>query len=450
MANPSAYLARLGWLKKQIVEGNRLLDEMSERMRLLSILFSIQDTIRYFNEEIVKAQEGIRLHIDEGVKYDEWTNPNWIISYDWMCAGDEVVDDQLSQAWNANNESLLDESQASNMSAYLPKSVRASFSESVGRNTFSQAMKSLSGPYFNTENLKVAIYQAAKSLASTLSELKETLSQDRTPQEYKGMVSGLWMQYNMEPQSQAVKIIQQYKADKQEASEEITEEWLINRRDEALQQFKQTSFVAAKMRDTNNDADRAVNRLCTVAGDITFDKDTEAGKFIYKRHMSREQINEYFAFRKRVELIQADMLSLREQAQEVFSEEMEFSHTVFKNNHDARRIYNQLYILIHDDHLLSYKKQWYIIYLVFKEKAWLEKTASTSFCKDIQETFSNISDEDIWKPKPADFKEVDSYYKNTSYKYWSTNHADAPSNCAEYKRIADKIDSIFDRSFLVN
>lgn len=446
MADPSAYLTRLLWLKKQIVEGNRLLDEMSERMRLLSILFSIQDTIRFFNEEIVKAQEGIRLHIDEGVKYEEWTNPNWIVGYDWMISGNEVVDDQLSQAWNANSESLLNESEANNMSAYLPKSVRASFSESVGRNTFSQAMKSLSGPYFNTENLKVAIYQAAKSLASTLSELKDTLARERTPQEYKGMVSGLWLAYNME--NHAVSITQQYNADKQDCSEDITQEWLMNRRDEALSIFKQSSFVAAKMRDTNNDADRAVNRLCTVAGDITFDKDAEAGKFIYKRHMNRQQINDYFAFRKRVELIQDDMLSLRTQEQDIFPPEMDFTHTVFNDNRDARRIFNKLYQLVANDNLLTAKKQWYVIYIVFKDKNWLKKTAGTSFCSDIQNIFASTFDDDIWKPSAEDFRKIDDYYKNHSYKQWSKDHADAPSTCENYKRIADTINTIFDRTFL--
>ncbi len=450
MAEPSAYLSRLNWLKSLIDGNNRSLDEMSERMRLLSIFFSIQDTIRFFQDEIDKAHEGIRLHIDEGINYQEWENPNWIVNYDWMGSDREIVDDQLDKNWKANSESLISNNFGDDLSGFLPKSIRPEFSEAVGRSTFSQAIQHLSGPYFNSANLQMAIYNAAARLATTMEHLYDALRADRTPQEYKGMVAGLWMQYNMvSKNSEAVTIAEQYKADKRESSEDITREWLINRRNEALEAFKQTEFVKVKMRDTNNDPDRAVNRLCTVNSEqIEFDKDAEAGKLIYKRHMSRACINEYFAFRKRVELIQVDMQALRNQETDIFPKDMDFTHTVFNENRNARRIYNTLYQLVHGA-LLTAKKQWYIIYLVFKDKNWLKYTTGSAFAQDVCKIFENISSENIWKPKAADFKEVDSYYKNHSYQQWNSDHADAPQTCAEYKQIADTINATFDHTYLI-
>ena len=71
MADPSAYLTRLTWLKK-LLNGNSSPEpafnsELSERLRLLSILIAVQDTIRYFQEETVKADASILLHIDEDI-----------------------------------------------------------------------------------------------------------------------------------------------------------------------------------------------------------------------------------------------------------------------------------------------------------------------------------------------------------------------------------------------
>ena len=449
MADPSAYLTRLNWLKHLIDEKNRSIDEMSERMRLLSVFFSIQDTIHFFQEEIEKTKHSIRLHIDEGIDYNAWTNPKWIVGYEWMGSDKEIVDDQMDKSWKANSESIISKNYGEDLSGYLPRSIRPEFSEAIGRFTFSQAIQQLSGPYFNCANLQMAIYNAAIRLAETMELLYEALRVDRTLPEYKAMVTSLWVKYNMAGEnSEAVNIAEQFKADKRESSEDITQEWLINRRDEALEIFKKSAFVTAKMRDTNNDPNRAVNRLCTVSREhIEFDKDAEAGKFIYKRHMSPACINEYFAFRKRVELIQDDMQLLRSQEADIFPKEMDFSHSVFNENRNARRIYNTLYQLVQDG-LLTAKKQWYIVFLVFKEKNWLKHATGSAFAKDVSAVFDHVASGNIWKPNAADFKEVDSYFKNNSYQQWNCAHSDAPQTCADYKHIADTIDATFDRSFL--
>lgn len=448
MAETSAYLTRLNLLKEQIHWNNRSLPEMSERMRLLSILLHIQDTIEFFEKEIIKAGESIPLHVDAGVDYLKWCNPQWIIGDAWMKSETEIVKEHQNQAWNANSESHINEKTTNELSGYLPKSIRPEYVDSIGRKRFGEALQLLSGPYFNIANLELAIYAAAKNLADILQELKKAIDEERLPQEYMGMLSRLWIGFHTTEVARTIRM--QYENDKQESSEKITVEWLNNRRDEALQEFKNTSFFLTKKRDTGNDANRAAKRIYTIKNDfIEFDQDAEVGKFIHKRHMDRAQINEFFAFRKKVELIQADMLELREEVEDIFPEGKDFSNTVFEKNHDARAIYNELYQLVNEQKLFEAKKVWYVVYLVFKHKNWLKNKTGKAFAQSICTMYDGIVSADVWKPNAADFKEVDSYYKRHSFEEWNKSDPDAPNTCEEYKRVADIVNKVFDRTYLL-
>ena len=417
-------------------------------MRLLSILLHIQDTIEFFEKEIIKAGESIPLHVDEGVDYFKWCNPQWIIGDAWMKSDTEIVKEHQNQAWNANSESHINEKTTNELSGYLPKSIRPEYVDSIGRKRFGEALQLLSGPYFNIANLELAIYAAAKNLADILQELKKAIDEERSPQEYMGMLSRLWIGFHTTEVARNINM--QYENDKQESSEKITVEWLNNRRDEALQEFKNTSFFLTKKRDTGNDANRAAKRIYTIKNDfIEFDQNAEVGKFIHKRHMDRAQINEFFAFRKKVELIQADMLELREEVEDIFPEGKDFSNTVFEKNHDARAIYNKLYQLVKEEELFKAKKLWYIVYLVFKKKNWLRRTAGSAFAKEVCSMYKGIDTDTVWKPNATDFKEIDPYYKKYPYDKWDESDADAPKTCADYKRIANRIDRVFDRTYLL-
>ena len=124
MADPSAYLTRLTWLKK-LINGNSSPEpafnsELSERLRLLSILIAVQDTTRYFQEETVKADASILLHIDEDINYLEWTSAEWMVGYNWMCSDETIIKEQLSNAWTANIDPQVTDKQADNLADCLP------------------------------------------------------------------------------------------------------------------------------------------------------------------------------------------------------------------------------------------------------------------------------------------------------------------------------------------
>lgn len=327
MAEQSVYLNRLNWLRKLIVgkEGSSENDgygqlcsdqkeepsfngEMSERLRLLSILVAVQDTIQFFNEEISKAEASIRLHIDEDIDYLKWCDPNWIIGHDWMGSEEEIVQEQLKNAWKANLDTLLGTNDAINLAAYMPIKIKPEFDEKGGKESLGNALFLLAGPYYNTSNLKMAIYNAVNLLADTLKRLKSTILKDRGPEVYAQLVCAQWTAYNMVRDGEAVEIRKKYEADKEGLSEPISYEWLNNRRNKAIEDFKESGFVAAKMKEVGLDATNAFNRLCSLKnGDVVFDKDADVGRFICKQRICQQQMNELFAFRKRIELLQEDL-----------------------------------------------------------------------------------------------------------------------------------------------
>lgn len=327
MAEQSVYLNRLNWLRKLIVgkesssendgygqlcsdqkEEPSFNGEMSERLRLLSILVAVQDTIQFFNEEISKAEASIRLHIDEDIDYLKWCDPNWIIGHDWMGSEEEIVQEQLKNAWKANLDTLLGTNDAINLAAYMPIKIKPEFDEKGGKESLGNALFLLAGPYYNTSNLNMAIYNAVNLLADTLKRLKSTILKDRGPEVYAQLVCAQWTAYNMVRDGEAVEIRKKYEADKEGLSEPISYEWLNNRRNKAIEDFKKSGFVAAKMKEVGLDATNAFNRLCSLKnGDVVFDKDADVGRFICKQRICQQQMNELFAFRKRIELIQEDL-----------------------------------------------------------------------------------------------------------------------------------------------
>lgn len=340
MADPSAYLTRLTWLKK-LLNGNSSPEpafnsELSERLRLLSVLIAVQDTIRYFQEETVKADASILLHIDEDINYLEWTSAEWMVDYNWMCSDESIIKEQLSNAWTANIDPQVTDKQADNLADYLPQSVISSFDATGGKKTLSQFFQILSGPYYNTSNLQMAVYQAVLTLADTLKNLKNTLTKDRSPEEFEAMVLAQWTAYNMVSNGEAVRIKMEYEEDRNCLSDPMSFEWLVNRRNRVINQFYTSDFMQQKMDECGLDAPKALARLCSNKnGYLVFDKNPALGRFICKRRITQQQMEQFFAFRKKIELIQTDMLQQvapvkeRKQKPEV---QLDRKHITFKKN----------------------------------------------------------------------------------------------------------------------
>lgn len=110
---------------------------------------------------------------------------------------------------------------------------------------------------------------------------------------------------------------------------------------------------------------------------------------------------------------------------------------IFKDNVDVDKVMKKLDEMIKGKTFTA-QRQWYIVYKVFKTKRWLKSSVQARFIDFMSSVFYqklNFS--------KADFKKVDSYFKNTDYSEWSLEDTNAPQCCDRYKRIADVLDEEF-------
>lgn len=110
---------------------------------------------------------------------------------------------------------------------------------------------------------------------------------------------------------------------------------------------------------------------------------------------------------------------------------------VFKENVDVGKLIRKLGELV-EKQVISAQKHWYIVYKVFKTKNWLASEIQRKFIEQINNSFGKKL-----KCTKADFKEVDSYFKNTAYAEWSLDAPKAPTCCAPYREIALRLDKEF-------
>ena len=125
-------------------------------------------------------------------------------------------------------------------------------------------------------------------------------------------------------------------------------------------------------------------------------------------------------------------------------QEPAYHNIAFKDNVDVDRVMRKLETYIMDKTLRA-QKHWYIVYKVFIEKEWLRSKKQGLFIEQMQLAFDNQL-----KCSAADFKKVESYFKEKSYTEWSLNDRTAPVCCKRYKEIAVVLDKEFqERSYAI-
>lgn len=167
-------------------------------------------------------------------------------------------------------------------------------------------------------------------------------------------------------------------------------------------------------------------------GEVYHDENRDAARFMCKViDMKQKKEDEIIGFMKNLVDVEIAKAHLEMQ------EESVVKNVAFKDAVNVDKVIQQLNKYI-EDKTLNAQKHWYIVYKVFCTKKWLSKETQTKFIEQINASFRQEL-----KCSKDDFKKVDNYFKNTNYADWDPENPQAPQCCAEYKKIAMKLDKEF-------
>lgn len=318
MANQFTYCGALENLKAKLQWEDESLTEIEERFRLMGILYYAAVTIRHFEDAIKRAEKSIIIRDLADVDFDYWTNINhWDIP-GWLTP-EELKEAHLWQAWNIhNNREYIGTKLANDMTGLLPAAPKMEdYNDGMARNGLNQFLQLFQGVYFNSNQLRYALYQAVEALIATLKNLQATLLQERKDEEYAQWYTELSTEFQLRLIND---ISKRYETSKSQRILPINRDWLMDRLGNAAQTFWATSFMQAlKENCTNNecknqtihfdipelskDHQRKFFHLLlefSSYGDsgFVFDKPAQAGKFLYRLYltMHEQALVDYFAF----------------------------------------------------------------------------------------------------------------------------------------------------------
>lgn len=167
-------------------------------------------------------------------------------------------------------------------------------------------------------------------------------------------------------------------------------------------------------------------------GEVYHDENRDAARFMCKViDMKQRKEDDIIGFMKNLVDVEVAKAQLEMQ------EESVVKNVAFKDAVNVDKVIQQLNKYI-EDKTLNAQKHWYIVYKVFCTKKWLSKETQTKFIEQINASFRQEL-----KCSKDDFKKVDNYFKNTKYADWDPEDPQAPQCCAEYKKIAMKLDKEF-------
>lgn len=331
MTDKTAYLQRLEALRQLLQDLDAPMDSMAERLRLLGILITISDTIRFFQDETRLAQASILLNLDRDIDYALWTDISHWYAFCWMGKDEDLERNYLQQAWNKSSSVLLSDTEGNTIAGFLPSELEhIQYDSSFGRNALNEALRTLSGPYINTSNLVYAVYQALQLLCQSLSDLHNALTAPRSAEEYRRLSQSLYMQYSVVKANS-----EQYEETKKNHVGSCDYDWLSDQRIRALEDLHNSAFMQCVMKDTTRRGDdkaavpfslpdltpmqnrffyRALQKLCTFTND-RFDFSTgeeNVAHYICLNYASLSPSDQqaFFRFRHLVTLIQSDMDTL--------------------------------------------------------------------------------------------------------------------------------------------
>lgn len=331
MANQFTYCGALETLKAKLQWEDESLTEIEERFRLMGILYYAAVTIRHFEDAIKRAEKSIIIRDLADVDFDYWTNINhWDIP-GWLTP-EELKEAHLWQAWNIhNNREYIGAKLANDITGLLPAAPKMEdYNDGVARNGMNKFLQLFQGVYFNSNQLRYALYQAIVALIETLNQLLDVLYQQRTDKEYEAWYDELWLEFSTKLISNITK---NYAFAYNHRLNGPNRDWLLERFGDAAIKFWDTPYMQARK-------DACTNQECknqTIFFDIpnlskdqqrkffhvlleigTFDekgyhidKKANAGKCLYLLYLENVQeqaILEFFTFLITAQIISSDLV----------------------------------------------------------------------------------------------------------------------------------------------
>jgi len=244
MAEPSAYLARLEHLKTSLKWVDSSLSEMSERLRLLGILYEVADTVDFFEQATDDARETIIIRKISDVDFDYWINiNNWDIP-EWL-SHEEFQKSYLSMHWNLkSNREYISDKVGNDISCYIPSAPEHfPHNDEQARADMRGFLKQFQGVFFNSYQLRGAIYNAIQALIQTLCNLSNVLSDERTDEEYIAWYNDLRLEFSTKL---ITNISKNYASVYNQRLGGPSRDWLLERFGDAAYTFWNTPFMQAR------------------------------------------------------------------------------------------------------------------------------------------------------------------------------------------------------------
>ena len=336
MANQFTYCGALETLKAKLQWEDESLTEIEERFRLMGILYYATVTIRHFEDAIKRAEKSIIIRDLADVDFDYWTNINHWDLPGWL-TNEDLAKAHLLTYWSLhNNREYISAKLANDITGLLPEAPSfIEHNDESAREGMSESLQLLQGVYFNSHQLRYALYQAIEALIQTIKNLHEVLYRERTEEEYATWYDNLRMEFTTKLISD---ISKRYASICNQRLTGPNREWLLERFGDAASTFWKTQYMQARKDACSNQECKNQNIFFNIPNlskeqqrkffhvllevgsfsenGYVIDKPAQAGKCIYLLYLSniKEQaILDFFTFQITAQLISSDLSKFPEE-----------------------------------------------------------------------------------------------------------------------------------------
>lgn len=328
MPEKTKYLNLLEELKTKLQGCDKITDDVQGRLRLLGLLFEVEQVTQFFAMEAEKADTNVYINLDYDIDYKLWTNPVLWISGCWMSQKQGVVDSFLQNAWTTSAQNIYDIPSLKGFTKYLPTPFAATYNNQVAEDAVFNMLNILCGKYTNTAITQHMIYQSLVHLCDILNLLNKRLHSPRSDEQYSALAKQLYLRFSLSNKA----ISEDYESQKKHLTCPLNGDWLEARCENALEELYKSEFMQLKIKEfSKNQAANvsvpfeldgigkkktqlfyyALFQFCTYTNHcFSFDDLAHnVAHFIYNYQdkLAVSAQSAFFRFRYIIELIQADM-----------------------------------------------------------------------------------------------------------------------------------------------
>lgn len=328
MPEKTKYLNLLEELKTKLQGCDKITDDVQGRLRLLGLLFEVEQVTQFFAMEAEKADTNVYINLDYDIDYKLWTNPVLWISGCWMSQKQGVVDSFLQNAWTTSAQNIYDIPSLKGFTKYLPTPFAATYNNQVAEDAVFNMLNILCGKYTNTAITQHMIYQSLVHLCDILNLLNKRLHSPRSDEQYSALAKQLYLRFSLSNKA----ISEDYESQKKHLTCPLNGDWLEARCENALEELYKSEFMQLKIKEfSKNQAANvsvpfeldgigkkktqlfyyALFQFCTYTNHcFSFDDlahNVAHFMYNYQDKLAVSAQSAFFRFRYIIELIQADM-----------------------------------------------------------------------------------------------------------------------------------------------